>query len=299
MWVGALRASRSARDSADRWAAIQERKGHMRMHIAGAPMLVAMLGLPIADRWFDRESMSSGVTRLWEPHVHPFLRCNIFHVVGRDRDVVIDTGIGVSSVAGELVDLIDKPVVAVATHSHSDHVGGLEEFDTRLMHPLEAPLMNPYSDRAALMRDEYDADSQEYFTTVGYELGSECLLSALPHQDFDVRGHEIRSAPITTTIDEGDVIDLGDRMFEVLHLPGHSPGSIGLFEAATETLFSGDAIYDGPLLDQLPESDIDDYIKTMTRLRNVRVEVVHGGHEPSFGRARLIELVDRYLASNS
>jgi len=68
--------------------------------------------------------------------------------------MVIDTGIGVSSVAGELVDLIDKPVVAVATHSHSDHVGGLDEFDTRLMHPGEAPLMNPYSGRAASMRDE-------------------------------------------------------------------------------------------------------------------------------------------------
>ena len=262
-------------------------------------ILATMLGLPIADRWFDRERLSSGVTRLSEPHVHPLLRCNIFHVAGRDRDMVIDTGIGVSSVAGELVDLIDKPGVAVATHSHSDHVGGLDEFDTRLMHPLEAPLMNPYSGRAALMRDEYDADSQEYFATVGYELGAECLLSALPHRGFDVRGHDIRSAPITRTIDEGAVIDLGDRTFEVLHLPGHSPGSIGLFEAATATLFSGDAIYDGPLLDQLPESDIDDYVKTMTRLRNLRVEIVHGGHEPSFDGTRLIELVDRYLASTS
>ena len=33
-----------------------------------------------------------------------------------------------------------------------------------------------------------------------------------------------------TEIDEGDVIDLGDRAFEVLHLPGHSPGSIGLWD---------------------------------------------------------------------
>jgi len=41
---------------------------------------------------------------------------------------------------------------------------------------------------------------------------------------------------------DGDIIDLGDRAFEVLHLPGHSPGSIALFEAATKTLFSGDAI---------------------------------------------------------
>jgi glyoxylase-like metal-dependent hydrolase (beta-lactamase superfamily II) len=52
------------------------------------------------------------------------------------------------------------------------------------------------------------------------------------------------------------VIDLCDRVFEVLHLPGHSPGSIGLWERQTGTLFSGDAIYDGPLLDELRDSNI-------------------------------------------
>ena len=52
-------------------------------------------------------------------------------------------------------------------------------------------------------------------------------------------------------IGEGDVVDLGDRAFEVVHLPGHSPGSIGLWDPSAGTLFSGDAIYDGPLLDEL------------------------------------------------
>ncbi len=82
----------------------------------------------------------------------------------------------------------------------------------------------------------------------------------------------------------------------MLHLPGHSPGSIGLWDARERVLFSGDAIYDGPLLDELPGSDIPDYVATMKRLRDLPVDVVHGGHEPSFGRARLIELCDAYLA---
>ena len=90
--------------------------------------------------------------------------------------------------------------------------------------------------------------------------------------------------------------DLGNRSFEVLHLPGHSPGSIGLWEKATGVLFSGDAIYDGPLLDELPGSDIGVYVTTMKRLRSLPVEIVHGGHEPSFGRARLIEIAHAYLA---
>ena len=54
-------------------------------------------------------------------------------------------------------------------------------------------------------------------------------------------------------------------------------------------------MYDGPLLDQLPESNIDAYIQTMKRLRELPVQVVHGGHEASFGRERLHELVDAYL----
>ena len=60
-------------------------------------------------------------------------------------------------------------------------------------------------------------------------------------------------------------------------------------------LFSGDAVYDGPLLDQLPESDITAYIQTMKKLRELPVDVVHGGHEPSFGRERLHEIIGAYL----
>ena len=100
---------------------------------------------------------------------------------------------------------------------------------------------------------------------------------------------------MTRLIDEGDIVDTGDRRFEVLHLPGHSPGSIGLWEAATGTLFSGDAIYDGPLLDELDHSDIGRYCETMHRLLELPVTVVHAGHDPSFGRDRLRAIARDYL----
>lgn len=95
------------------------------------------------------------------------------------------------------------------------------------------------------------------------------------------------------------MIDLGDRCFEVLHLPGHSPGSIGLWEAASGTLFSGDAVYGGPLLDGFPESDIQDYCRTMQRLLDLPANIVHAGHDPSFGRERLRQLAEGYLKRNS
>ena len=108
-----------------------------------------------------------------------------------------------------------------------------------------------------------------------------------------------RQCKVTRTVDEGDVIDLGDKHFEVMHLPGHSPGSIGLWDPATATLFSGDAIYDGPLLDELADSNIADYCQTMERLIALPAKVVHGGHDPSFDGERLHELARAYLTRRS
>ena len=101
------------------------------------------------------------------------------------------------------------------------------------------------------------------------------------------------SAPATRLLGDGDNLDLGDRHLQIIHLPGHSPGGIGLWEAATGILFSGDTIYDGPLIDDV----IDDYIRSMERLRSVPVRVVHGGHFASFGRERFVALIDSYLAA--
>lgn len=47
--------------------------------------------------WFEFQSLAEGLTLITEPHVIPFLRCNIWHLRGRDLDLIIDTGLGVSS----------------------------------------------------------------------------------------------------------------------------------------------------------------------------------------------------------
>lgn len=251
--------------------------------------------LALANRWFERTTMGSGLTLLWEPHVHPFLRCNIWHLRGRDRDLLIDTGLGIASLRQEIADLADKPLLAVATHIHYDHVGSLHEFDERLMHVAEAPRMERYDEFAALRSSAFPSD---YRHLMAHEAFGDSLINAAP-EDFDIDAFRIRPASVTRTVAEGDVLDLGDRHFEVLHLPGHSPGSIGLWEPASGILFSGDAVYDGTLLDDLPDSNVDDYVATMRRLRELPVTIVHGGHEPSFGRARLVELVDAYLADKT
>jgi glyoxylase-like metal-dependent hydrolase (beta-lactamase superfamily II) len=252
--------------------------------------------LKVAERWFERRALADGVTWLYEPHVDAFLRCNIWHVPGRDRDLIVDTGSGVSPLRGAIIDLIERPVVATATHIHYDHVGGLHEFDVRLMHRIEAPRMNPYREFHTLRVSDFPASFRSYFSARSSDLG-DLLVDALPTAGWKPEDYAIVSATPTSLLVDGDVIDLGDRAFEVMHLPGHSPGSIGLWEPKTGILFSGDAIYDGALLDFLPDSDVQDYIRTMKRLRALPVTIVHGGHEPSFGRARMIEIADEYLHS--
>ena len=255
--------------------------------------------MKVASPWFARTQHPGGITQLFEPHVHRIIRCNVWHVRGRDRDLVVDTGVGVSSVVRELAELVDRPVVCVATHIHYDHVGCLHEFDDRRMHPIAARQMDPYRVRMPLRWSAFEPAAVDAARRAGYAIDADEMLDALPRADFDLDAFHTQSVAATGELDEGDVIDLGDRHFEVLHLPGHTPCSIGLWERATRTLFAGDAIYDGPLVDFLPESDIDAYTLTMKRLRQHPAEAVHAGHDRSFGHDRLVELIDAYLARNT
>lgn len=249
----------------------------------------------IADHWFERRRIDDSITFLTEPYADPLVRCNIWHVRGRDRDLLVDSGLGVASLRSAARDLFAGSLTAVATHYHYDHVGGLYEFETRVGHRLEAERLARPSP-AALLTSRYPEAVRRLIVDSGYPLREE-LLTAYPRPDFDPARFATRPAAPTRLVEEGDVLDLGDRAFEVLHLPGHSPGSIGLWEARSGVLFSGDAIYDGPLLDFLPDSDRAAYVRTMLRLRDLPVSVVHAGHDPSFGRERLIELADAYLRS--
>jgi glyoxylase-like metal-dependent hydrolase (beta-lactamase superfamily II) len=233
-----------------------------------------------AESWYETTPLGEGVTHIHEPFIHPFYRCNIWHVRGRDRDLLIDSGMGVVSLRGQVVALAERPVLAVASHTHFDHIGNHHEFAQRLVHPAEADFLEQPT-RSGTLADLYVKDD---------------IFTALPPvPGWRADAYEVEPAPATRLVSEGDVLDLGDRSFEVLHLPGHSPGSIGLWEERTGILFSGDAIYDGKLIDDAYHSNLDEYIRTMRRLREMPVSIVHGGHFPSFGRERLRILAQAFL----
>ena len=236
--------------------------------------------MKVAETWYAYRDLGAGVTLIWEQWANPGLRCNIWFVRGRDRNLIIDTGLGLRPLREELAFLSDKPVVCLASHNHFDHVGSHYEFETRLCHRAEAEVLAAPTRANTLIEDFVEL----------------VMFEALPYEGFDVARYEIKPAPATGFVDEGDIIDLGDRHFSVLHLPGHSPGSVALWEASSGLLFTGDVIYDGELYDFLHHSSVPDYLESMARLRELPVETVHAGHYTSFGRARLHALIDSYVA---
>ncbi|HVM84336.1 MAG TPA: MBL fold metallo-hydrolase [Candidatus Binatia bacterium] len=234
-----------------------------------------------AETWYETRTLADGVTWVFEPHIKEYYRCNIWHVRGRDRDLLIDSGMGVVSLRGQIPALSGRPLLAVASHTHFDHIGTHHEFAERAVHPAEAEIL-AHPSRANTVADKYVADN--------------AIFTQLPPGDWQPLRYEIPPAPPTQLLSEGSRVDTGDRSFEVFHLPGHSPGSIALYERATEILFAGDVIYDGPLAyDAENRAEMQEYVASMKRLHELPVRVVHGGHYPSCDGDRMQLIIRGFL----
>lgn len=233
------------------------------------------------EDWYRVRPVSHGVTWIDEPHIQEFYRCNMWHVRGRNGDMLVDSGMGVVSLREWVPLVTERPLEAVASHTHFDHIGCHHEFARRSCHAAEADILADPT-RAATLADPYVTDD---------------IFTGLPPQPYVSAQYTVKAAPATRLLHDGDRIDLGDRSFEVIHTPGHSPGGIALWEEETGILFSGDIVYDGPLIEDCYHSDATDYIRSMERLLDLPVEVVHGGHFPSYGRARHREIIRAWLDS--
>ena len=243
--------------------------------------------------WFAHEICGEGVTRIWEPRVAELLQSNMFLVRDGGEQLLVDAGLGIVALRQSLSPIVDGPTTLLLTHSHRDHVGGAHEFDERLAHPWESEqLESPV--RGALRRVDMTPEYVTLLEGAGYAV-PECLLSEIP-VGFDVTAHVIAPAPATHFLREGDIVSVGDRRFVVLVVPGHTPGSLALFEERTGLLLAGDLLYDGPLIDFLPESDPADYRESVARVLELPLTAVCGGHGPPMSPRRAAEVGRAYLA---
>lgn len=180
--------------------------------------------------------------------------------------MLIDSGMGVVSLREWVPIVTEKSLTAVASHTHFDHIGCHHEFEDVAVHSAEVDVITEPT-RLSTLANPYVTDD---------------IFTKLPPVPYQSSTYEVKSVKPTRILDDGDIIDLGDRHFEVIHTPGHSPGGIALWESKTSILFSGDIVYNGPLIEDTYHSNAPDYYKSMIRLFDLPAKVVHGGHFVSY-----------------
>ena len=225
--------------------------------------------------WFETRELHAGVWLVAEPsHVNTWL------VAGRERAVLLDTGLGIAPIRPVAEQLTDRPVSVLNTHAHFDHIGGNHEFEEIAIHELGAPALQEEVS-AALLADYLDytrrllAAAHEYRRmdrALFHLLSADSNPRPLP-EGFDPAGWRIPASRATRTLREGEKVDLGARELTVLHTPGHSPDSICLLDERDGLLFAADTISSGPIYAQLPDSDVAAFAASTRRLAELAPEL--------------------------
>ncbi|MDQ0323950.1 glyoxylase-like metal-dependent hydrolase (beta-lactamase superfamily II) [Pararhizobium capsulatum DSM 1112] len=256
-----------------------------------------MLDLPVSENWYQIDDLGDGIFKIFEPHVAGFMKANAFVVRGRDDTLLIDALNGVRPLRPFLADYGLEPTIVLATHAHADHIGGLHEWPLTLCHSAEAEGLRILDPDVTLASRNYDILDLQTLLVQDDRLHGP-IITALPHAGFT--SHDFRlHAPQVEAIEDGHVINLGDRQFEVLHLPGHSPGGVGLWDASNRILFGGDTIYDGKPYDKLHHSSVPDNRQSLQRLLPLNPRVVYGGHEQPIHLERFRKVIEDYLAQTA
>mgnify|MGYP004444661897 CR=1 FL=1 len=187
------------------------------------------------------------------------LETNCYIVTSGDHTIVIDPGDEPNRIMDKLG--LRVPEAIVLTHGHFDHVGGVE----KLVDCYNAKVLCHLADSQAARRPTENGGAIHGF--------------------FD-------SAPrVDDHLDEGDTLTVGDAEFVVMHTPGHTIGSICLFEPNEHVLFSGDTIFQGACgRTDFPTGSLSDMKASCRRLRELPEDtMVYSGHGPatSIGREKV------------
>jgi glyoxylase-like metal-dependent hydrolase (beta-lactamase superfamily II) len=143
--------------------------------------------------------------------------------------------------------------------------------------------------RLGSLRARYQDTLADFFR------GQPDTVTNVPCRGWNQGDYAITPAPLTEVLTEGFRIDLGGVAYRVLHLPGHPPGSIALLDERGGVLFSGNAIYGGTLVDNLPGCDRGEYRRTMEHLCELDISTAFGGHGNPISRERTHGIAAIYL----
>jgi glyoxylase-like metal-dependent hydrolase (beta-lactamase superfamily II) len=210
------------------------------------------------DDWFtidriDDETYIISEYRHWE-ETHCYL------LKGTQQSLLIDTGLGICNIHNEVIKLTDKPVIAVATHIHWDHIGGHKHF----------PIFYAHGEELNWLKGEFPLTMAQIREMVV----DRCDLP----EGYDVNQYDFFQGTPTKVLKDNDVIDIGDRGIQVLHTPGHSPGHMCFWEKERGYLFTGDLVYKDTLFAYYPSTEPKAYLNSLERISKLPVQRVFPAH---------------------
>ena len=180
-------------------------------------------------------------------------------LVGTHHALLFDTGYGFGSLRDVVRGITDKPLYVVNSHGHVDHACGNEQFGGAYIHQLDMELAMEHNGRDMRMAE---------------------LDTAEVPMDFDLEAHLSLGTGELKPAGEGFTFDLGGMTMEVIHLPGHTAGSIGLWCPERKLLWVGDAMNCFVWL-FLPEAQsLETYIASMHKAAALPFTHMIQSHEP-------------------
>jgi glyoxylase-like metal-dependent hydrolase (beta-lactamase superfamily II) len=141
------------------------------------------------------------------------------------------------------------PIVVLNSHTHDDHVGGNWEFS-------EIYGMDTEFTRFSAKGSSADAQA---------ELAPGSICGRLP-VGFDAKTYVTRPFHISRWMHDGETLDLGGRVLQVISTPGHTPDAICLLDRKNGLLFTGDTFYAGQIWLYRSETDLDAYVHSVKRI---------------------------------
>lgn len=188
---------------------------------------------------------------------------NSYLVVGRERAALIDSGLGIGDLRAEVEKATSLPCLVLNTHSHWDHIGANAQFDETAVHELEAEQVAQEPNVAPIRKAMRKPPAQ----------------ATLPPA-FDPAGYRVRTRPATRILRDNDLVDLGHRTLQVLHIPGHSAGHVAYHDEANGLLFTGDTACLSPVYACFAGGDPTALLESARRMAALPgVQTVCPGHD--------------------
>lgn len=188
-------------------------------------------------------------------------------VLGTEKALLVDTGIGIGSLRKVVESITSLPVIVVNTHCHPDHAGGNAEFDPALINPADLDVFQKMATLEFRREDVSRMPGGEEWAAQLQPTGPEPIFAS-----------------------DGQLIDLGGRTLQLIFTPGHTHGSLCVYEEATGVLFTGDNVQaNTTALREWNSSTVEEFYESLQKLSKLNVKRILGGHRPNDNPADLLQ----------